>query len=112
MKLELFKQVMKNIEELSKNLKKEDKSKRYINRCYDFLSKDLGVIRTRYELSKTLNKNKYYIGMVICKDRPAPVKCIGSLVKKLEELSKEHKDIEITNLITEGKDLINQMIIT
>lgn len=87
-----------------------DPSKDYIRKCYEFLSKEVRIVKNQYELSKKLNKNKYYLGAVLCKSKPAPVQCLGKLVRKLEEISYHNADPNINILITEGKKLINKRI--
>ena len=83
----------------------------FIMKCYKLLRK-LGYIKSQYEFSEQfLNKNKYYLGMVLCEGRQPSIDALHNLIINLNELHSQNATTYIAQLHEQGQQLLTQRLL-
>ena len=83
----------------------------FVLKCYKLLRK-LGYIKSQYEFSEQfLNKNKYYLGMVLCEGRQPSIDALHNLIVNLNELHSQNAVTYIAQMHEQGQQILTQRLL-
>lgn len=83
----------------------------FVLKCYKLLRK-LGYIKSQYEFSEQfLNKNKYYLGMVLCERRQPSIDALHNLLCNIRTLTEQNANTYAERLCEEGQKIITNRLL-
>lgn len=121
-----------NLEQQNDNLENEIRKQRtqkyeteqmredldYIKKSYLYLRK-INLVKSQYDFSTSyLNKNKYYLGMILCENRMPSIDGLHTLITNIKQIRDYFEDdinyqaeVRIlNNLIESGKNIITNRL--
>ncbi|MBQ3695571.1 MAG: hypothetical protein II938_01185 [Alphaproteobacteria bacterium] len=83
----------------------------FITKCFKLLRK-LNLVSSQYQFSEQyLNKNKYYMGMILSEGRQPSIDALHNLIHNLCELHSQTATTYIAQLHEQGQQLLTQRLL-
>ena len=83
----------------------------FITKCFKLLRK-LGFIKSQYQFSEQyLNKNKYYMGMILSEGRQPSIDALHNLIHNLCELHSQNATTYIAQLHEQGQRILTNRLL-
>ena len=83
----------------------------FITKCFKLLKK-LSYVKSQYQFSEQyLNKNKYYMGMILSEGRQPSIDALHNLIHNLSNLHLQTATTYIAQLHEQGQQLLTQRLL-
>ena len=83
----------------------------FVMKCYKLLRK-LGYIKSQYEFSEQfLNKNRYYLGMILCEGRQPSIDALHNLIHNLNDLQSQNAITYLAQMHEQGQQILTQRLL-